>query len=112
MKKEKKYNRWLIEVASKIANKERKVEQIMCPQCNEKCIDYLYIGDKKTRIGYLQVWCNNCLNGIYISRAAVPNGLKMISFEDTIGLNGIIPHYHEITPDKQEIYRRKEDKKS
>lgn len=38
MKKEKKYNRWLIEVASKIANKERKVEQIMCPQCNENVL--------------------------------------------------------------------------
>ncbi len=42
MKKEKKYNRWLIEVASKIAGKECKIEQIMCPQCNKQCIDYLY----------------------------------------------------------------------
>lgn len=100
MKKEKKYNRWLIEVASKITSKECKVEQIMCLQCNEKCIDYMYIGDKKTRIGYLQVWCNNCLNGIYISRVAVPEGLKMISFEDAIALNSIIPHYHKLTPDK------------
>lgn len=100
MKKEKKYNKWLIEVAAKISSKECKANQIICPQCNEKCIDYLYIGDEKTRIGYLQVWCNNCLNGIYISRVVVPDGLKMISFEDDIDLNSIIPYYHKLTPNK------------
>lgn len=94
------FKKWLIEVAAKISGKECEATEINCPHCNQKCIDYLYIGDKETRIGYLQVWCNNCLNGIYICRTMAPEGLKMISFDETIDLDNIIPHYHKLTPDK------------
>lgn len=47
--------------------------QMKCPSCGE-CgrIDYLYIGDRDTRIGYFQLWCNKCLKGIHISRAIAP----------------------------------------
>lgn len=94
------FKKWLIEVAAKISGKECEAREIKCPHCNKKNIDYLYIGDKETRIGYLQVWCNNCLNGIYISRAKAPEGLKMISFEEANDSDNIIPHYHKLTPDK------------
>lgn len=92
------FKKWLIEVAARISGKECESTEIKCPHCKEKCIDYLYIGDKETRIGYLQVWCNNCLNGIYISRVGIPEGLKMISFEEDIALDRIIPNYHKLTP--------------
>lgn len=94
------YKTWLIEVASKISCKECEATEIPCPHCHEKSIDYLYIGDEKTRIGYLQVWCNNCLNGIYISRVGIPEGVKMISFQENVDLDNIIPRYHKLTPDK------------
>ncbi len=42
--------------------------QMKCPSYGE-CggIDYLYIGDRDTRIGYFQLWCNKCLKGVHIS---------------------------------------------
>ncbi|MCI8669791.1 MAG: hypothetical protein HFI34_09790 [Lachnospiraceae bacterium] len=94
------FNIWLIEVAAKISSNQRKVTEINCPNCQKKCIDYLYIGDEESRVGYLQVWCNNCLNGINISRVKIPEGLKMISFEEDIDLENIIPKYHKITPNE------------
>lgn len=41
-------------------------EKLKCPNCEKKGIDYLYIGDEKTKIGYLHIWCNGCKKGIYI----------------------------------------------
>lgn len=94
------FKAWLIDVASKISGKECEAAEIPCPNCGAKSIDYLYIGDEKTRIGYFQVWCNKCLNGIYLSRVGIPEGLKMISFQEEVDLDSIIPHYRKLTPDK------------
>lgn len=46
------FKKWLIEVAAKISGKECEATEINCPHCNQKCIDYLYIGDEETRVGY------------------------------------------------------------
>ena len=67
---------------------------IECPSCGENGVDYLYIGDEKTRIGYMQVWCNKCLKGIYISRAMVPINAKFVSYCEDI--SGMIPKYEII----------------
>ena len=64
---------------------------LRCPNCGEHNIDYIYIGDEKTRIGFLQVWCNNCLKGISISRAVAPEKAKFLSFD--VDTRGIIPEY-------------------
>lgn len=58
------------------------VDTLQCPNCYEKDIDYLYIGDEYTRIGYLQIWCNNCKKAIHISRVKIPQGVKFVSLED------------------------------
>ncbi len=58
-------------------------EKIKCPNCKKKSIDYLYIGDRKTKIGYLQIWCNECKKGIYVSRVKIPPNMKFVSFEES-----------------------------
>lgn len=36
------------------------LNQIKCPNCSRHGINYMYIGDEKTRIGFFEVWCNKC----------------------------------------------------
>lgn len=48
-----------------------KINQVKCPNCGECGIDYIYIGDSNTRIGFLQIWYNQCLKGIYVSRGVL-----------------------------------------
>lgn len=65
--------------------------KIECPNCHKYGINYIYIGDEETRVGYLQVWCNECLKGIYISRAIAPSNARFAAFDDDI--KGVIPQY-------------------
>lgn len=67
------------------------VNQIKCPNCGEYGIDYMYIGDVNTRVGFLQIWCKRCLKGIYVSRAVAPSNAKFVAFDTN--LNGIVPKF-------------------
>ena len=80
-----------IKIISKMVDNLDDISQIKCPNCGECKLDYRYIGDEKTRIGFLQMWCNKCLKGIYISRVVAPKKAKFLSFDDE--LEGIIPNY-------------------
>lgn len=82
--------KWM-KILSKITNDFSDSQFIECPNCGEKGIEYLYIGDEKTRIGYMQIWCNKCLKGIYISRAMAPANARFASFGEDI--SHIIPEY-------------------
>lgn len=79
---------WL-ETVAQITENFDEVNQIKCPSCGANGIDYLYIGDGRTRIGFLMVWCNRCLKGINVSRAAAPPNAKFVTFEED--LEGIVP---------------------
>ena len=62
--------------------------------CGKKEIDYLYIGCKKDMTGYLQVWCNVCKHGIYISRIGILKKAKMVEMDDkTIDFDSLVPSY-------------------
>lgn len=67
---------------------------LICPECKNMCIDYAYIGDSKTRIGYMCMWCNNCNRGIHISRVKIPDSVKYFEFNNDI--ENIIPNFTEI----------------
>ncbi|MCP1226593.1 hypothetical protein [Sebaldella sp. S0638] len=74
-------------------------EFLVCPRCKEKAVDYIYIGDKKSMIGYLQTWCNSCKYRIYISRVIMPEGLKTRDFKDDMSdLPEIIPEFKLFNP--------------
>lgn len=78
-------------IIHQVANDFDGIYQINCPNCGKNGIKYLYIGDKKTRIGYLQIWCSECLKGIYISRAVAPPNAKFVTFDDD--LKNLVPKY-------------------
>lgn len=81
-------------VILQILNNPQQVNKIKCPNCSKCGIDYIYVGEKESRIGYLQVWCNECLKGSYVSRVKAPENVKFaIAGEE---LEGIIPAYEYI----------------
>jgi ribosomal protein S27E len=91
------FKKWLL-ISSMISKNIDGFSDIECPHCGKKELDYIYIGDEKERVGYFQVWCNNCLHGIYISRATIPKNAKMLSFDTDVKLSEIIPQYKRIEP--------------
>ena len=97
-KNEKMFDKWLLLLPED--GDYKKMRYLSCPYCGKKEIDYLYIGSKKDMMGYLQIWCNSCNHGVYVSRAKIPESAKMIEFNDnSIDLNTIIPEYIEIIPE-------------
>ena len=70
----------------------------ICPECGEKAIEYLYVGDKNTGIGYLPIWCNKCKQGIQLSRVGIPEGAKKISINDTDSIRKNIPNFNQVYP--------------
>ena len=72
-----------------------------CPRCKENAVDYLYIGDKKDMVGYLQTWCNSCNYGIHFSRLIMPEGPKTRDFKDDHSdLVDLIPRFIHLNPYK------------
>lgn len=82
--------RWM-KILPQITDNLSDLRVIQCPNCGEHEMEYLYIGDEKTRIGYFQLWCNNCLKGISISRVKAPVNAKFVPFDYDI--NSIVPKY-------------------
>lgn len=83
-----------IKIIPKITEHLNDEHQVQCPNCGKYGMDYLYVGDEKTRVGYLQVWCSECLKGIYVSRAIAPANAKFVTFDDD--LKTIVPEYEFI----------------
>jgi hypothetical protein len=54
----------------------------LCPACAQRAVDYLYVGDPATRIGFLVIWCHACLRGVHISRTRTPANVHFMTFED------------------------------
>lgn len=82
-----------IKIVPQIIDNFDNIIQILCPNCKECEIEYLYIGDERTRVGFLQVWCNKCLKGIHISRAKAPQNAKFVTFDYDI--DNMVPFYDE-----------------
>ena len=63
------YTRWF-KILLDIVDKKLDKALAKCPNCNQSAMDYQYIGDKETNIGYMLFWCNKCLNGILSKRSS------------------------------------------
>jgi len=86
-------NEWL-ELAANIAKAPPAHGRLFCPHCGKAEVDFQYVGDLKDRIGSLDVWCNACLKGVHISRAAAPAFAEMLPFNTPAQeLNERIPKY-------------------
>ena len=66
-------------------------EGTICPDCNQKTIEFQLVGDKKTKIGWGLVWCSACHNGIHISRMKIPQNCEVISYEESIKREDLEP---------------------
>ena len=80
-----------VNIISKIPNN---IAEARCPICGKHTMNYMYVGEEKTRIGYLNIWCDGGLKGIYISRTVAPRNAKFVTFDAE--LSSIIPKYEFI----------------
>lgn len=76
-------------IIEKISENVSNIHQVRCPNCGETRLDYIYIGDVETRIGFLQIWCNKCLKGVYASRVVAPLNAKFVTFDSDV--KSIVP---------------------
>lgn len=44
-----------------------------CPNCGHRCLRLVFTGDLDRMVGYAHFWCDNCLQGIGISRTTIPD---------------------------------------
>ncbi|MHC5215482.1 hypothetical protein ACYSNR_02370 [Enterococcus sp. LJL128] len=80
------------------------LSELSCPSCEGRTLDYLYVGDQKSRIGYSLVWCSSCNKGIQISRLLIPEEIpldKIVYFDDPKGdskISSAVPHFKRVHP--------------
>jgi hypothetical protein len=73
---------------------------LVCPKCRNNSIDYQYVGDQITRIGFLDIWCNSCHTGLHMSRVKAPENANMISFGSTEEIAKRIPNFKPVNLSK------------
>ena len=86
---------WL-KVFGAIAKGSQSLEHATCPRCHAPELRAQFVASPTDLIGYAAMWCQNCLHGIWVSRAKVPDGWGYETFEDAEG--GLIPSFIRIEP--------------
>lgn len=81
----------------KLQDTHYSTENYICPECGERSIDYTYVGDPDTHIGYLPIWCNKCNKGIIMSRVKIPDQAKMITNDEMESGKKSIPNFKIIS---------------
>jgi hypothetical protein len=71
------HSKWL-----RLVGKDENKYELNCPNCGHSNIHFQYVGDTRSRIGFLDIWCDYCIHGIHISRTKIPERVDMISFEE------------------------------
>ncbi|MBP3351083.1 MAG: hypothetical protein J6L65_01615 [Lachnospiraceae bacterium] len=88
---------WL-DLLKKLPNENYSSETFICPECGQRSVEYTYVGNSITHIGYLPVWCKTCNKGIQIIRAIIPDGVKIIELGNLEEIKEAIPDYKQIFP--------------
>ncbi|MHB9095747.1 MAG: hypothetical protein ACYC21_13860 [Eubacteriales bacterium] len=83
---------WL-KVAAAIADNLPTVPSLECPRCGVPEIDFQYVGDKTTNIGFLCIWCASCLHGIHISRVKIPPQANFLPKDSIEEVKKRIPNF-------------------
>ena len=92
------FKSWLY-LIGEIEDNNYSAENVLCPKCKKKQIDYMYVGDSNTNIGYLSIWCNSCNKGVNMSRVMIPKGAKRLEFGNMEGIKNNIPRFEQVYPD-------------
>lgn len=53
-----------------------------CPNCGSDALRIVFTGDLDRAIGYASFWCDSCLEGIGVSRTAIPDGAAVQNIHD------------------------------
>lgn len=83
---------WL-KLAGIIADHLPTVPSLNCPRCGLPNVEFQYVGDKTTGIGFLCVWCASCLHGTHISRVKIPPQAEYISKDSLEEVKNRIPNF-------------------
>ncbi|WP_155973082.1 hypothetical protein [Paenibacillus sp. Leaf72] len=92
-----KFKQWL-QLAAIVKETYPNVPKFKCPSCSSGNINFEYIGDAIRRKGYFLIWCNECLEGILISRIEIPEKATVIPFGATPDQTSHIPNYTKVLP--------------
>lgn len=90
------YKKWL-----KLAEEVQAEPQsclLVCPNCSSNNIEYEFIGDSQRREGYFLIWCNECIEGLHISRVNIPENANVIPFNAPSELISHIPNFKRVIP--------------
>ncbi|WP_157230831.1 hypothetical protein [Brevibacillus sp. BC25] len=71
---------------------------LICPNCSGHNIKHEFIGDNQKREGYFLIWCDDCLEGLHISRIDIPKQAKVIPFGAPSELTSHIPNFKKVIP--------------
>lgn len=82
---------WL-KLAGTIVDNLPTVPPLQCPRCGLPKVDFQYVGDKSTRVGFLCVWCTSCLHGTHISRVKIPPQADILSKDSLEEVKKRIPN--------------------
>ncbi len=89
------FKKWL-ELGRSINQKQK----VACPTCGKLAIQFQYVGDPVTKIGYLDIWCGECLRGIHVSRVQIPGDTPMLDISTTSNeVASHIPNYKQVVPE-------------
>jgi hypothetical protein len=88
------FSRWLKLSADISSNPHTNIVH-HCPECQSDAIDFQYVGDAASRVGFLAIWCTNCLNGIHVSRVKAPESATLLAFDD-VAIKDRIPAFKQV----------------
>ena len=74
------FNKW-ISITTEIYKTLPNVPALVCPNCDKLGVDFQFVGNLQTKIGFMVIWCPHCLRGIHLSRVCIPDKAQAISFD-------------------------------
>ena len=93
-----KFQKW-ISITTDIYNNLPDVPVLACPICHQLWVDFQFIGNLQTRIGYMAIWFPFCLYGIHLSRVSIPDKTQALSFDTSAEeISKRIPNFTHISP--------------
>ena len=58
---------------------------VPCPNCHADALRIFFFSVPKNSAGSVAFWCDNCMYGIWISRAPIPDGARVLPFQSAEG---------------------------
>ena len=96
--RKRKFQEW-ISITTDIYNNLPNVPVLACPNCHKLGIDFQFIGDLQTKIGYMAIWCPFCLQGIHLSRVHIPDKTQALTFNTSSEeISKRIPNFTHVKP--------------